>query len=116
MAKFVSVEQYINSFPLPTQSMLRDIRQTTYEVVPEVEERISYNMPTFELNGRTVISIAVWKNHISLYPFSPPMEAAMKEASNYKTSGKGTIQFPIAQPLPLAFIKEIVEFRLKETL
>lgn len=115
VTKFVSVDQYIDSFPLPIQSMLLEIRQSIYEVVPEVEERISYDMPAFELNGRTVIFVAAWKHHISLYPFSSGMIAAMKEASNYKTSGKGTIQFPIAKPLPLAFIKEIVEFRLKET-
>jgi uncharacterized protein YdhG (YjbR/CyaY superfamily) len=81
---------------------------------PEAEETISYNMPTFKLNGSYFIYFAAWKNHISLYPLSSAMEASMKEVSTYKTTGKGTIQFPIDKPLPLGLITKIVKFRMKE--
>jgi len=77
-----------------------------------VEEKISYNIPTFTLDGRLVY-FATWKSHIALYSTSSAMEASIQELSTYKT-GKGTIQFPIDQPLPLPLIRKIVEFRVEE--
>ena len=111
-----SIDEYIGGFPKEIQKLLKEVRATIKKVVPEGEETISYSLPTIKLNGRYLIYFSAWKNHISLYPFSSAMEATMKEASPYKTSGKGTIQFPIDKPLLLGLITKIVKFRIKENL
>jgi uncharacterized protein YdhG (YjbR/CyaY superfamily) len=114
METFETVDAYINAQPLEVRDILQTLRQTIKEEIPGVEETMSYKMPTFTLHGNYVIYFAAWKKHISLYPFSNAMEKSLKEASAYKTSGKGTIQFPLDKPLPLSLIREIVRFRLKE--
>jgi uncharacterized protein YdhG (YjbR/CyaY superfamily) len=111
-----SIDEYIAGFPKDIQKILKEVKTTIKKAIPEAEETISYNLPTFKLNGRYLIYFSAWKSHISLYPFSSAMEASMKEASEYKTSGKGTIQFPIDKPLPLGLITKIVKFRIKENL
>jgi uncharacterized protein YdhG (YjbR/CyaY superfamily) len=73
-------------------------------------------MPAFKLNGRILVYFAAWKNHISIYPVLSEMETSLEGLSAYKTSGKGTVQFPLNKPLPLALIREIVRFRVKENM
>ena len=114
-ADFKTVDEYVNTFPDEVRNMLQMIRQTIRDVVPEAEEKIKYNMPTFVFHGNLVY-FAAWKKHIALYPITSEMEASIAELSVYKTSGKGTIQFPIGQPLPLPLIRTIVEFRVRENL
>jgi len=113
---FKTIDEYINSHPVEVRDVLQTLRETIKEVVPQAQEKISYNMPTFTLNGTTLLIFAAWKKHTSLYPFTKAMEASLKEASPYKTSGKGTIQFPLDQPLPLPLIRKIVQLRVKENL
>ena len=113
---FKTIDEYINSHPLEVRNVLQTLRETIKEVVPQAQEKISYNMPTFTLNGISLLTFAAWKKHTSLYPFTKAMEASLKEASSYKTSGKGTIQFPLDQPLPLPLIRKIVQLRVKENL
>jgi uncharacterized protein YdhG (YjbR/CyaY superfamily) len=116
MAKtnFKTIDEYILSFPKDVQKVLKQIRRTIKEVIPEVEETISYQIATFKLNGKYLVYIAGWKKHISLYPVSSEMEKSIKEMSAYKTSGKGTVQFPMDKPIPLSLIKKIVKYRVKE--
>ena len=111
-----NIDEYIAGFPKDTQKILEEVRATIRRAVPEAKETISYNMPTFKLNDSYLIYFAAWKNHVSLYPFSSAMEASMKEVSAYKTSGKGTLQFPMDKPLPLGLVTKIVKFRVKENL
>lgn len=111
-----NIDEYIASFPEEIQKMLTEIRSVIKKIAPQAEETISYNIPTFKLNGSYLIYFAGWKNHISLYPFSTAMEAAIKEASAYKTPGKGTIQFSTDKPLPIDLITKIVKLRIKENL
>jgi uncharacterized protein YdhG (YjbR/CyaY superfamily) len=111
-----NMDEYIAGFPHDIQKMLTQVRTIVKKIAPGAEETITYNMPTFKLNGNYLIYFAGWKNHISLYPFSAAMEASFKEASSYKTSGKGTIQFPANKPLPVDLITKIVQFRVKENL
>jgi uncharacterized protein YdhG (YjbR/CyaY superfamily) len=111
-----SIDEYIAGFPKDTQKKLEEVRTTIRRAVPKAEETISYNIPTFKLDGSYLIYFAGWKNHISLYPFSSAMEAEIKEASKYKTSGKGTIQFVLDKAIPFGLITKIVKFRMKETL
>lgn len=111
--KFKSVDEYIDSFPKETKVILGLLRKTIKEVVPEVEEKISYNIPAFTLNGKYLIYFAAWKKYISLYPYNSELEKKFKEETkSYKKSGKGTIQFPLDKELPLSLIKKIVAFKL----
>lgn len=100
-----------NSFPENVKDILQTLRQTIKAEVPEAKETIKYGMPTFVFHGNLVY-FAAWRKHIGFYPITSEMEANIKELSDYKTSGKGTIQFPYSQPLPLALIRTIVGFRL----
>ncbi len=109
-----NVDEYIASFPIEIQELLAQIRNAIKEIVPQAEETISYSMPTFKLNGNLVY-YAAFKNHIGFYALPQGNAVFKKELQEYKT-GKGSIQFPIDKPLPLALIKRIVEFRVKENL
>jgi uncharacterized protein YdhG (YjbR/CyaY superfamily) len=113
--QFTTIDGYIASFSADVQVKLQLIRQTIQEVATGATEAIKYQMPTFVLYGNLVY-FAAWKKHISLYPITSAMEEALPELAQYKTSGKGTVQFPLQQPLPLALIREIVAFRVRENL
>jgi len=110
--KFKTIDEYISSFPKSTQLILNEIRKNIKEVVPEATEAISYGMPTFKLNGN-LIHFAAYKHHIGFYPTPSGVEAFKKDLEKYKTS-KGTIQFPIDQPIPLELFKRIVKYRVNE--
>ncbi|MCU0331986.1 MAG: DUF1801 domain-containing protein [Ignavibacteriaceae bacterium] len=116
MAKtnFKSVDEYISTFPKDTRKILEQVRQTIKNSAPEAEETINYQIPTFKLSGN-LVHFAAFKNHIGFYPTSSGQKAFEKELSVYK-SGKGSIQFPTDKPLPLALIKKIVKYRIKENL
>ena len=113
--KPANINEYIAGFPKDTQKILRQIRATIKKAAPGAEETISYAIPTFKLNGRHLVYIAVYKNHIGLYPAPRENEAFKKELSVYK-GGKGTVQFPLDKPMPLNLITRIVKFRIKENL
>lgn len=113
--QFKTIDEYIESFPQAVRERLQELRRTIKEVAPTAEEAIKYQMPTFVLHGNLVY-FAAWKKHISLYPITAEMEASLEELTQYKTSGKGTIQFQLDQPLPLPLIRKIVAFRVQENL
>src|SRR5215210_4614894 len=110
--QFKTMDEYINTFPEDVRHILNELRQTIKEVAPEAEETINYQIPTFTLYGN-LVHLAAFKNHIGFYPTPSGMEAFKKELSSYK-GAKGSVQFPIDQPLPLSLIRRIVKFRVKE--
>ncbi len=109
-------EEYISGFPEHTQEILKQIRGTIRKIVPHAEETISYGMPTFRLNGHYLVYFAGYKKHIGLYPLPSGNKSFEKDISTYKTSGKGTIQFQLDNPLPTALIEKIIKFRVSENL
>lgn len=109
---FKNIDEYIATFPPEIQTRLSQIRVAIHEVAPKAEETISYQMPTFKQNG-VLVHFAAFKNHIGFFPTPAGIEAFKDKLSSYKTS-KGTIQFPLNQPLPLDLIKEIVRARVKQ--
>lgn len=113
--RFTSMDEYIASFPQETQKVLEDIRATVKAVAPDAKEKISYQIPTFELNGRNLIHFAGWKKHVSLYPVPAGDEAFEKKISKY-VAGKGTLKFPLDKPLPMKLISKIVEYRVADNL
>jgi uncharacterized protein YdhG (YjbR/CyaY superfamily) len=111
--KFETIDGYIKTFPKDIQKILETVRQEIKKAAPEAEEAISYQMPTFKLNGN-LVHFAAFKNHIGFYPTPSGTEKFKKEISVYR-SGKGSIQFPIDKPMPISLIKKIVEYRVKES-
>ena len=112
---FRSIDEYIATFPTAIQQILEELRATIKAAAPDTEEEISYNIPTFTLNGKYLVYFAGWKNHISMYPIPSGTEAFNKKVSQY-VQGKGTLKFPIDKSLPLKLITEIVKYRVAENL
>jgi len=110
--KPVTIDDYIAAFPPEIQAKLEAIRQTIHEVAPDAVEAISYAIPTFQLKGRNLVHFAAFKNHLSFFPTGSGVEAFQEELSAYHIS-KGTIQFPLDQPLPLDLIRRITAYRVK---
>jgi uncharacterized protein YdhG (YjbR/CyaY superfamily) len=110
--KFEDITGYIEMFPSSTKTMLKELRKIIKKAAPSAEETISYNMPTFNLDGYLVY-FAGYKNHIGFYPMPSAVDKFSKELSVYKTA-KGSVQFPLDEPLPSALITRIVKFRVKE--
>lgn len=114
MKKFISIENYIQSFPDNTQEVLLQLYACIKQHLPaEVDEVISYGIPTFKLNGTYVVYFAGFAKHVSLFPAPVEDPNFIKEFTNYKT-GKGTIQFSLTDPLPEKLIQKIVEHLLKQ--
>ena len=111
--QFKTIDEYIKTFPKDVQSLLEKMRGTIRKAAPEAVEAISYQMPTFKLNGKNLVYFAAWKNHIGFYPTSSGTVAFKKELSRYK-GGKGSIQFPIGEPIPFDLVKKIVIFRMNK--
>ncbi|MCX6732710.1 MAG: DUF1801 domain-containing protein [Candidatus Roizmanbacteria bacterium] len=112
--KIHTIDVYIRTFPKETQMILERLRKTIKEIVPSAEEAIAYGIPTFKLKGN-LVHFAAYKNHIGFYPTPSGINAFKSELSKYKLT-KGTIQFPISEPLPIDLIERIVKFRAKENL
>jgi uncharacterized protein YdhG (YjbR/CyaY superfamily) len=110
--KPTTIDAYIAAFPPEVQAKLQEIRQTIRLAAPEATEAISYAIPTFKLNGRNLVHFAAFKNHLSFFPTGSGVEAFQQELSAY-TISKGTIQFPLDQPVPLDLIRRITAYRVR---
>jgi uncharacterized protein YdhG (YjbR/CyaY superfamily) len=111
---FTSIDEYIATFPDEVQKILQELRATIRASAPDAEEKISYQMPTFFLKGN-LVHFAAYKNHVGFYPTPSGIEKFQQELSKYE-GAKGSVKFPIDQPLPLKLIQKIVEFRVLENL
>lgn len=109
-----NIGEYIAGFPQEVQEKLEKIRGTIRAAAPEAKEKISYGMPAFTLNGNLVY-FAAFKSHIGFYPIPSGIEKFEEELSIYK-QGKGSVQFPLDEPIPYDLITKIVEFRVQENL
>jgi uncharacterized protein YdhG (YjbR/CyaY superfamily) len=106
-----TIEEYIASFPPDVRPILEQVRATIRKAAPEAQETIKYQMPTYTLKGN-LIYFAAYKNHISVYPAPRGSKEFEKELAQYQ-GGKGTVRFPLAQPIPFDLIRRIVKFRIK---
>ena len=111
--KFDTMDEYIKSFPKDVQIILEEMRKTIRKAAPEATEAISYQMPTFKLNGKNLVHFAAFKNHIGFYPIPSAIKAFERELSQYK-QGKGSVQFPIDKKIPYHLVRKIVIFRVRE--
>ncbi len=110
-----TVDEYIQCFPKKIQTHLKAIRKVIKANAPEAEEQIAYKMPAFKLNKKPLVYFAAYEKHIGLYATPSGHAKFKKELSIYK-QGKGSVQFPLDQPMPLDLIKRIVEFRVSESM
>ena len=107
-----TIDQYLDGVPEGVRAVLEELRATIRAAAPAATEKISYQMPTFYLNGN-LVHFAVFRQHIGFYPTPSGIEAFKEKLAKYRSS-KGAVQFPIDEPLPLALIAEIVRFRVAE--
>lgn len=107
---FASIDAYIATFSPELQEKLQSIRTVIQESAPEATEKISYQMPTFDLHGN-LVHFAAFKNHIGFYPTPNGIDEFEEELAQYPRS-KGAVQFPHDRPLPLALISRIVQYRV----
>jgi uncharacterized protein YdhG (YjbR/CyaY superfamily) len=113
--QFKTIDECIKTFPEDVQGILERMRQTVRKAAPEAIEAISYQMPTFKLNGKNLVHFAGYKNHIGFYPVPSGIKAFKKELSRYK-GGKGSVQFPLDKPIPYDLVRKIVMFRVSENM
>ncbi len=109
-----TIDEYITGFPAEIQEKLQAMRATIHAAAPEATEKISYQMPTFFLQGN-LVHFAAFKNHIGFFPTPSGLEHFPAEVGRYQTS-KGTIQFPLTEPLPLELVTKITQYRVQENL
>ena len=107
-----TIDAYIAGFPREVQKMLREVRATIKKAAPDAAEAMKYCIPTFVLNGN-LVHFAAFKQHIGFYPTPSGIEKFKDELSRYK-GAKGSVQFPLDEPMPLKLIEKIVAFRVKE--
>jgi uncharacterized protein YdhG (YjbR/CyaY superfamily) len=108
------MDEYIAGFPKDVQRILQRVRKTIRSAAPAAEEKISYQIPTFSLNGN-LLSFAAHKKHIGLYPAPKGSQRFNKELSVYRAE-KSTVRFPLDRPIPYGLITEIVKLRVKDNL
>jgi len=110
-----NIDEYIAGFPPRVRVVLRRVRSAIRKAIPGAAEAISYKMPTYTLNGRHVIYFSGWKEHYSLYPADTRVIAAFKtQLTHSDYNGKGTLRFPLDQPVPETLITEIAKFLAKD--
>lgn len=113
MPPLKTVDQYIAAKPQPARDILARVRHAIRAALPDAEESISYDMPTYKIDGQPVIYLAGWKRHFSIYPSSVSIEVAFKDELAPYEIEKGTIRFPFADP-PIELIARIATFRAQE--
>ena len=106
-----NVDEYISPFPADVQKILKKIRSTIKKAAPKAVESISYQIPTYKIDGKVLIYFAGFAKHVSVYPAPRDAKEFKNELSDYK-GGKGTAQFPLDKPIPYELITRIVKFKL----
>ena len=110
---FTTIDDYIGAQGAAVQPVLQQVRRVIRESAPDAEETISYKIPAFTLNGEELVYFAGWKHHVSLYPV-PKGDAAFRRLIEPYRAGKGTLKFPLKQPIPLDLIASVVKQLIAE--
>ena len=113
-ANFTNVDEYISAQPKTAQVVLQLVRSTLGKALPGAEEVISYKIPAYRLHGGIVLYFAGWKQHYSLYPAGERLVAALKDQRAPCKLSKGTIRFPLSEPVPVKLIEHIAKFRAED--
>jgi uncharacterized protein YdhG (YjbR/CyaY superfamily) len=114
---FKSVAEYIATQPKEVRPVLTRVRNAIRKAVPKAEEVISYQIPAYKLDGRALIYFAGWKKHYSIYPATKRLVAAFKkELAPYEVNNKGTVRFPLSEPVPVKLIAALAKFHAREVI
>jgi uncharacterized protein YdhG (YjbR/CyaY superfamily) len=108
------VDAYLRGLEEPKRRTLEELRRTILEIVPDAEQVISYRMPAFRVDGKTVAGFAAFKNHLSYFPFSGSVLSRLADELAAYTGTKGALHFPIDEPLPKALVAKLIATRLEE--
>jgi uncharacterized protein YdhG (YjbR/CyaY superfamily) len=114
MSAPTSVESYLAALPAESRAVLQELRETIMAAAPEATETISYQIPTFKVRGRMLVSCAAFKDHYSLYPASLAVVRALGEELKPHLTRKATIRFPAGRPIPSGLVTRVVMARLEE--
>lgn len=112
-AKPQTIDEYLAPLSKDKRTTLEKLRRDIKSAAPRAEECISYEIPTFRLGGKMLVSFAAWANHCAFYPGVAPLEAHKAELKDYDTS-KGTLRFPVDSPLPATLVRKLVRTRIAE--
>jgi uncharacterized protein YdhG (YjbR/CyaY superfamily) len=111
--KFGSVDEYLAAQPEGAGGILERARAAIRGALPEAEETISYNIPTYKIHGRAVLYLAGWKRHYSIYPASAALVAEFQQELAAYEVEKGTIRFPLSEPVPVELIARLARFQAR---
>jgi len=111
--KYESVDDYVADVPDGARATLDTVLAAIRDEAPGAAETISYQMPTFRQDGKVLVHVAAWKHHIGMYPIPEGTAEFRREAAAY-AEAKGTLRFPLDQPVPVAFVRDVVRFRAAE--
>jgi uncharacterized protein YdhG (YjbR/CyaY superfamily) len=111
--KFDTVDAYVAAQTAPARQVLNELRRRVDTAVPGAAEAISYDIPTFKLDGKAFIHVAAWKRHIAVYPVPTGDEALQRDAERYR-SGKGTLKFQFSEPFPFELFDRLVHAAIAE--
>ncbi len=111
--RYATVDEYIGALPADVQVVLQEVRRSALAAVPGARETIRYQIPTIAINGRSLVHYAAWKHHVSLYPV-PGGDAALRQELVPYASGKGTLKFPLGEPVPYDLMERVVAQLLSE--
>jgi uncharacterized protein YdhG (YjbR/CyaY superfamily) len=114
MATTNPIDDYLATLDEPKRATLRSLRDTIMAIVPEAEQGISYAMPAFKLRGKTIAGFAAFKNHLSYLPHSGSVIPQLAEETAAYTSTRGSLHFPVDDPLPEALVRKLLEMRMAE--
>jgi len=113
-AKFANIDEYIRLFPDDVQAVLDEVRRTIHSAVPSPGETISYQMPTITLDGHSLVYFAAWKHHIGIYPPIPEIDPELDQELSPYRAAKGTLKFPLREPIPYDLIGRVVALLVSE--
>jgi len=114
MATTNPIDQYLATLDEPKRATLTSLRDTIMGIVPQAEQCISYRMPAFKLRGKTIAGFAAFKNHLSYLPHSGSVIPQLANEAAAYTSTKGSLHFPVDEPLPEALVRKLLEVRMAE--
>jgi uncharacterized protein YdhG (YjbR/CyaY superfamily) len=109
-----NIDEYIKAFPADVQKILEKVRQTIKKAAPDAEEAVKYGIPTFVLNGN-LVHFGGYKDHVGFYPDPRGIKELQKELAPYQ-AGKGTLKFPLDNPIPYDLITKVVKLRVEQNL
>lgn len=111
--KFINIDQYIATFSIDVQTVLKQLRVLIHTIAPQATEHISYAMPAFKINEKPLVYFASYKKHIGFYALPTSHHFFKEQLAKYK-HGKGSVQFPLEKPMPIPLITKMIKFRIKE--